>query len=96
MLALASISTATRCLGASPGSSSAACRRKGRANAKASSPRAAARNNSRSQLSSRFRFVSRGGVGARNISELNGTSPRGARRIRWNTIGAAIARAPRT
>ena len=49
---------------------------------------------SKSQLSSRLRRVSRGGVGVRNMSELNGTSPLGARRIRWNTIGAATAASP--
>jgi len=63
--------------------------------ANASKLSAAARRMSRRTWSSRLRFESRGGVGERNISELNGTSLRGARRIRWNTIGAATARSPR-
>ena len=75
-------------------SSRAAWRRNGRANARASRHRAAARSRSRSKWSRRLRRVSRGGEGERNMSELNGTSPRGVRRIRWNTIGAAMARNP--
>ena len=43
---------------------------------------AEARKRSKSKWSSRLRRVSRGGEGDRNISELNGTSPRGDRRIR--------------
>ena len=39
---------------------------------------------------------SRGGVAERNIKELKGTSPLGARRIKWNTIGAATAAKPST
>ena len=49
---------------------------------KSQQTRAAARKSSRSKWSSRLRRVSRGGVGDRNISELNGTSPRGDRRIK--------------
>jgi len=82
MLALASISTATRWRSLSPTSSRAACRRNGRANAAASRQSAAPRNSRSSTWSSRLRRVSRGGVGVRNINELNGTSPRGERRIR--------------
>jgi hypothetical protein len=35
-----------------------------------------------------------GGDGDRKINELNGTSPRGRRRIMWKTIGAATASMP--
>ena len=82
MLALVSISRATRRRSTSPNPRRAAWRRNGRANANASRHRAVARSSSSSKWSSRLRRVRRGGVGVRNISELNGTSPRGDRRIR--------------
>jgi hypothetical protein len=68
---------------------------KGRANANASRLRAVARRSRRNHWSRRFRRVRRGGVGERNIKELNGTSPLVVRRIRWNRMGAATVRAPR-
>jgi len=43
----------------------------------------------------RLRRVMRGGVGSRKRSEEKGTRLRGVRRIRWNRMGPAMARAPR-
>ena len=74
MLALVSTAATRRLLDVAEVSRPPA-RRNGRAKAKASRPRAAARRSRRSQLSSRLRRVSRGGDGVRNMSELNGTSP---------------------
>ncbi|MFO0952788.1 MAG: hypothetical protein U0835_16890 [Isosphaeraceae bacterium] len=95
MLALASSSTATRRRRPPPESSWVVCRRNGRMNASASRASAVARSNSRRIWSSRLRRVSRGGVGERNIKELNGTSLFGVRRIRWKRIGPATASSPR-
>ena len=96
MLALVSIKRAIRRCSTSPKSNWAAWRRNGLANANASKESAAARSKSKSQLSSRLRRVRRGGVGDKNMSELNGTSPLGARRIKWKMTGAARASRPRT
>ena len=95
-LALVSIRTRSRRRSTSPKFRLAASRKNGLENARASNASAEALSRSRKMLSSRLRRVSRGGVGARNIRELKGTSPFGVRRIRWSTMGAAMASAPRT
>ena len=77
------------------GSSGPASRRNGRANANASRQSAAARSSEQQDV---VEPAAAGQAGRRRrrgrSSELNGTSPRGERRIRWKTIGAATASMP--
>jgi hypothetical protein len=56
-------------------------RKKGRLKANASKVNASARSKSRNQLSKRLRRVNLGGVGRKNIKELNSICPFGCRRI---------------
>ena len=52
------------------------------------------RTRSSSQCSSLLRRERRGGVGSKNISELNRSRSRVVRRMRWKITGPATANAP--
>ena len=94
-LALVSSSTTIRVASPPVGAALIGLRRKGRAKASASRPSTAQRRRRRRMFSSRLLRVTRGGVGARNMSVLKSVFSREVRRMRWNRIGAAMAAAPR-
>src|SRR5215469_12800770 len=68
--------------------------KKGRAKPVAISTRQAQRSSNSKRCSSFLDRTVRGGVGRRNISELNGIRSRAERRIKWNRIGPATASVP--
>ncbi len=82
MLALVSTSTTERFGCAAAGSLNAFCRKNGRENPSASKSSARQRRSSSSRCSSLWRFESRGGLGCRNMSELNVRFSRVVRRMR--------------
>src|SRR5258708_33469097 len=94
MLALASTSSIIRwpCSASEAGGSTDL--RNGREKPIASKQNAKQRRINRKIFSKRLRLVTLGGEGARNINELKICFSRVVRRMRWKTIGRAIAAAP--